>query len=340
MAMLNLRKDPLTKTWVLIQDLEEYKPTIPPVVDRPEDECSLCAGNEALVPNQIATYNKPNSSDWMVRVIPHKKPKFKVETELHREGVGLYDMISNTGAHEIIVEHPKHGVHFADLPDENVHKILYAYKDRINDLRKDKRFKYILIFKRYLNSNGKYDRKISGHPYSELIATPITPKYIKEELNAARDYYELKERCIFCDILNETRRSENRIIYEDAFMLAYAPFAARFPFEIRLMPKRHQNDFTMINFDEIQSLTAALKEILNKIRISLNNPQYDLVLHNSPNNFPHPGYWITIKEDFHWHFVIIPKLFYETSYEWASNLYINSVPPERYSEYLRNIDIM
>ncbi|MFA6431563.1 MAG: galactose-1-phosphate uridylyltransferase [Candidatus Margulisiibacteriota bacterium] len=345
--MPELRKDPISDRWVVISTERGRRPSdfgMPSVASEGAEvkSCPFCEGNEAKTPQEIISWRKPsslpNTAGWDVRVIPNKFPALIIEGEVNRTGMGIFDMMSGIGAHEVIVETPKHNQAIPDLDDSHVEKILWAYKQRIIDLEKDKRFRYILVFKNYGTAAGAS----LSHPHSQLIATPITPRYVKLELTNAREYFQEKERCIFCDMIRQELGAGERIVYENEFFVAFTPFASRFPFEIWLLPRRHEFGFQELPDEERLQLAKCLKDILQRLRVTLNDPPFNYVLHTAPNPVNRPGkpdYWGTIQYDFHWHIEIIPRLTKMAGFEWGSGLYINPTAPEEAAKYLREVKI-
>jgi UDPglucose--hexose-1-phosphate uridylyltransferase len=345
--MPELRKDPISDRWVVISTERGRRPsdfgtTAVGSEGAGVKFCPFCEGNESKTPQEIIAWRRaatpPNTAGWDVRVIPNKFPALIIEGEVNRTGMGIYDMMSGIGAHEVIVETPRHGENIPDLPDEHVEKILWAYKQRIVDLEKDTRFRYILVFKNYGIAAGAS----LTHPHSQLIATPITPRYVKMELTNSRDYFQEKERCIFCDMIRQELGAGERLVYENEYFVAFAPFASRFPFEIWLLPRRHEYGFQQLPDEERGQLARCLKDILTRLRKTLNDPPYNYVLHTSPNPVQRPGkpdYWGTIQYDFHWHIEIIPRLTMQAGFEWGSGLYINPTAPEEAAKYLREVKI-
>ena len=310
---------------------------------------AVLAGKDSLPVHTLRTADKsliawrkasttPNTPGWDVRVIPNKFPALIIEGEVNRTGMGIYDMMSGIGAHEVIVETPNHDQNIPDLPDEHVEKILWAYKQRIVDLEKDKRFRYILVFKNYGTAAGAS----LTHPHSQLIATPITPRYIKMELSNSRNYFQEKERCIFCDMIRQELGGGERLVYENEYFVCFTPFGSRFPFELWLMPRRHEHGFQLLPDEERIQLARCLKDVLTRLKRTLNDPPYNYVLHTAPNPVTRPGkpdYWGTIQYDFHWHIEIIPRLTMQAGFEWGSGLYINPTAPEEAAKYLREVKI-
>ena len=340
--MPELRKDPVLGRWVIIATERSKRPSDFDVVKQePEgDSCVFCAGREGETPPEVYAIrengSRPNSPGWRVRVIPNKYPALNVEGELDREGVGLCDMANGIGVHEVIVETPEHHLDMADLPGERVGEVMRTYRQRILELKEDERLKYVLVFK----NQGRSAGASLHHAHSQLIATPITPKRVKEKLDGAKRYYEYKHRCVFCDyIKQETELFGERLVEKTEHFVALSPFAARFPFETWILPRRHMLDFTLVTEEEIKDLGATMKRTLMKLRKALNDPPFNYVLHQAPYRRPRGGYWTTIEEDYHWHIELIPRLTRVAGFEWGSGFYINPTPPEVAAETLRETEV-
>ena len=142
--------------------------------------------------------------------------------------------MNGIGAHEVIIETNDHNATLATLPPKKIEDVLWAFRDRILDLKKDKRFKYILIFK----NHGEAAGASLEHAHSQLIALPIVPIYVAEEIEGAKQYYIYKERCVFCDIVQQETEAGIRVVAENDDFLTIAPYAPRFPFETWILPKQ------------------------------------------------------------------------------------------------------
>jgi UDPglucose--hexose-1-phosphate uridylyltransferase len=279
--------------------------------------------------------SKPDTPGWTVRVVPNKFPALASEGRLDREGVGLCDMMNGVGVHEVIVETPDHSQHMADLSQARIAEVAKTYRQRIVDLEDDKRLKYVLIFK----NQGRSAGASLQHSHSQLIATPITPKRVKEKLDGAKAYFEFKHRCVFCDyIKQETELFGERVVEETRHFVALSPFAARFPFETWILPRRHMLDFALVDDAETADLGKMLKLILVKLRAALDSPPFNFVLHMAPYRRPRGGYWTTIEDDYHWHIELIPRLTKVAGFEWGSGFYINPTPPEVAAKTLRDTE--
>ncbi|MBI2093625.1 MAG: galactose-1-phosphate uridylyltransferase [Candidatus Omnitrophica bacterium] len=340
--MPELRKDPLIGRWVIIATERAKRPIdfiSPHHEQMPAEECPFCEGRESHTPKEILAVRHNNGSTenqpgWSVRVIPSIKPVLRIEGQLNRRGKGMYDVMNGIGAHEVIVETPVHIANMADLPVEQIRSALGATMTRISDLEKDPRFRYALWFKNYGTIAGAGQ---IPHSRSQLIATPVVPLRVKEELVGTRRYFEDKERCLTCDLLSQEQEAKARVVLDSPGFVALCPFAARFPFELWIIPKRHESDFSKTSPKELDDLAGMFKQVLSRLKSVLDDPPYNCLLHTAPFRKQHSkvGYWKTIEEDYHWHIELIPRLTRVAGFEWGSGFYINPTPPEESAKYLR-----
>ncbi len=337
--MPELRKDPVIGRWVIIATERGKRPSDFAVEQEVVDKkgCPFCEGSEDKTPPEIYALrgnSKPNGPGWEVRVVPNKFPALRIEGDLDKVGVGMYDRMNGIGAHEVIIESPSHGKKLESLSIETLSKVFEAYKIRMLDLQNDHRFRYIIVFK----NEGLAAGASLSHSHSQLIATPVTPKRVKEELEGAQEYFKYKDRCVYCDIIREELHQKARVVYENKDFISFCPFASRFPFEVQILPKRHQPDFHGIQPNEILSMSDAVKVTLNKLAKALNKPQYNYIVHTGPVRRQRPGYWTTIDQDFHWHIEVMPRLTKVAGFEWGTGFYINPTIPEEAAKFLQETD--
>jgi UDPglucose--hexose-1-phosphate uridylyltransferase len=293
---MELRKDPITKSWVLIGDMEPAAAAGPP--------CPYCPGNEAIAPQPIFYLpfeNHPGS----IRVFPHPSPLYRIEGKAERRAEGIYDRMRTVGAHEVIVESPDHQGRLAIADERDIANLLNCWAVRIDDLKKDGRFKYVTVFK---NQGGVAGQEIK-HPHTELTATPFIPRRILYELRASQEYYERKERCVLCDIERQEELLGLRVVDISGSYLALCPFASRVPYELWIVPRYHHSSFEtdLLHRRDATELAGILRRCL--ARLEQVTEAYHLVLHTSPNTHARgevPGYWSTIHDDYHWHIEIMP----------------------------------
>lgn len=334
---MTLRRDPITGRWIV--NTEQVEQIDKSQALRETGVCRLCEGGEADTPPEIFALRpkdgKPNSPGWEVRVVPNFSPALGIEGELNRRGELMYDLMNAVGAHEIVIETPQHIANFADLELGQIEKVVKTYALRVGDLKKDDRFRSVVVFK-------NYGEDIVRHSHSQIIATPVTPKNLKEELNGAKDYYGYKERCIYCDIIKQEKQQSKRVVYENESFLGIAPFASRFPYEVWLLPKRHCFAFENTTEKEFPHLALAIKTVLKKMQLLLDDPPYSFVLHSGPNTSERSqrqGYWQTIKYDYHWHFEIMPQAIESSGLERGTGFYLNPTTPEEVTSRLGEIEV-
>lgn len=333
--MSEVRRDIVTDTWVIIDTENDVIPQIIEENIPTGKDCPFCAGQEQRTPNEIYAVREnteANTPGWKIRVIPNIKPVLKVEGELVKSGVGVYDMVSGIGANEVIVETPEHMHNIFDLSDEQMRLVLATYQTRITDLHNDKRLRYILVFKNHGKAAGA---STIDHTHSDLIALPATPIRMKQKLSGAKEYYSYKERCIFCDIIQQEIEMGDRLVFQSNAFCVITPYASRFPFELLVIPKQHNFSYKNIDQTEIDDLAVVLKKV-NRIMFDvLHDPAYNLILNDSPNLLPKSNYWKTIKDDYHWHIEITPRIYRRTGFELGTGFYINQYAPEKAASLLR-----
>ena len=331
--MPELRKDPIVGRWVIISIERGKRPTdfISPSQRKKGGFCPFCPGNEYTTPPEIMAFrpvgSQANTPGWTLRVMPNKFPALQIYGELGKTGEGLFDKMNGIGAHEVIVETPEHNLSLATMSHKAVEDVLWACFLRHADLKKDQRFKYALIFK----NEGEVAGASLEHTHTQIIALPIIPKLVKEELDASRQHYEFKERCIFCDVINQELSDGKRVIYENAKYVALSPFAPRAPFETWILPKKHMSMFSPPD-KNFSDLAEILQRTLKQMERILDTPPYNFIIHTSP-------FYDEINDYYHWHIEIVPKLTRIAGFEWGSGFYINPTPPEESAKFMREAKI-
>ncbi len=335
-----LRRDPHHGGWcVVTHDPEREAALNIPLADDPKVfPCAFCEGYENYTPPEIAAVpandkRKPNERGWSIRVIPNRVPVLTVEGEEEREGVGMFDRMRGVGAHEVIVESPRHADRFAGFSTERVTRILKIIRERLLDLRKDIRMRYITACRFESEEAAGH----LAHPHAQIIGSGATPPSLKAELMAAKEYYDYKERCLFCDTIHEEERFKDRLVSSSKACVSVAPFASRAPFEVHILPRRHLHDFALVPDDDFPGIADGILEVFKRLDAVLPKWGRGLSLHTSPNTVSRyqTGYWKTIHLDYHWHFEVLPTP--PRRQDWADiiGLPLCSVSPERAAAALR-----
>ncbi len=332
--MPDLRKDPIVGRWVIIATDRAKRPQ-----DFRRDDnvqlggfCPFCETNEDKTPPEIMAYREPhsgvNNRGWRVRVVPNKFPALQVEGALDKRGDGIYDLMNGVGAHEVIIECPHHEYSMSRLSVENIREVLWVYRDRLVDLKRDPRLVHGLIFKNV----GALAGASLEHSHSQLIVTPVVPISVWEEMTGSLEFYNYRGRCIYCDMIQQELATGSRVVLDTPSFVVFCPFASRFPFETWVLPKQHSSHYENIPRQGVEEMGVVLKTILSKLELALDTPPYNYIIHTAPfdtKEIPH----------YHWHLEIIPRLTRIAGFEWGSGFYINPVLPEKAAAFLGEIDV-
>lgn len=330
--MAELRRDPIVGQWVIVENDES---SLAPSDYEKEEHvytqeavCQLCTGREQQTPPEVDAIRpedtQADSPGWFARVIPNKFPALKIEGDLDKRGLGIYDMSNGVGAHEVLIETSAHNKELVDLSPEEIADVIKLCQNRSLSLAKDKRFKYIMIFKNYGESAGASVE----HNHSQIIALPMVPRTVLAELEGAQAYYNFHDRCVFCDMIEQEYGDRERVVDENDYFIDFCPFVPRYPFENWILPKEHDSQFCSLNDEERLSLAHILKAMLNRMRSCLSNPSYNFYLHVAPIGYKN-------LESFHWHIEIVPQLTREAGYEWGTGLYVVRTSPAKAAGYLK-----
>jgi len=334
--MPELRRDPITGRWVIIARDRATRPSDfirQPVVPHSGKPCPFCPGQERTTPPEVLAYRPaggaPNEGGWTLRVVPNKYPVLRVEGELNRQGEGLYDKMNGVGAHEVVIETPDHSLTLGELSEKQIEDLLWAFRERILDLRRDTRLRYLIVFK----NHGEAAGATLEHPHSQIIALPVVPKRVREEMDGCKRHFDYRERCIFCDIVQQELEDNVRVVLETDHFLAIEPYASRFPFETWIAPKRHRSHYETIEIPEVKNLAWIVRAVLRKIDKVLEKPAYNLMIHSAPVQEGAMAHY-------HWHIELIPKLTKVAGFEWGTGFYVNPTPPEEAARFLRDAGLV
>jgi UDPglucose--hexose-1-phosphate uridylyltransferase len=329
---MELRKDPITRSWVITGD------DVPEPAPRTDASCRFCA--DATSPLQvIATRSEIDGRPWSARSVVHPAPLYRIEGDPSRRGDGIYDRMRSIGAHEVLVENPKHDRQLWNAADAEIEQFLRLAAQRIKDMKGDARIKYISVFKNHgVDAGQEFE-----HPTSQLTATTFVPRRVLYELRAGREYFKQKERCVFCDIMGQEERQGLRVVELRGDFVALCPYAPRVPYETWLLPRTHEASFERTGLAKgngIREFGVLLRRTLQRIRTV--TEEFHLVLHTSPNSqhgSDSLGYWKTLDEDYHWHIEILPILGAKAKSYTFKEVYYSPVSSETAVKRLRDARI-
>ncbi|MBI4801072.1 MAG: galactose-1-phosphate uridylyltransferase [Elusimicrobia bacterium] len=334
--MPEIRKDPVFGRWVIIASERSLRPNqFREVAGKNAYHCPFCPGNEAETPPSIYTLSAENgegakaqrnkgtkarkgkNANWRLRVVRNKYPALQPEGDTINRVEGIYDRMDGMGFHEVVIETPVHSRQMEDMEVSGIADILKTYILRVNEIKKDHRIKYVMVFKNHGASAGA---SIS-HSHSQIIAMPMTPIRVVQEITGSENYRRDRGSCVFCDIVREEAGSKKRVLEENENFLALTPYASRFSFELWILPKKHLSHFENADAALMPDLAGIIKGVLGKLKRSLAGPSYNLIVHTMPVQDPEVGHY-------HWHIEIMPKMSMVAGFEWGTGFYINTVSPE------------
>lgn len=333
MVTTEIRRDPITGRSVVIDRApfkrrDDFDLEPPRLADVPS-ACPLCEGREADAGPEILAWREhspANAPGWSVRVVPNRNPMLRIEGGMELRGQGLFEIRDGLGAHEVIVETPLHDQALHVLEPDRLWRVLWAWRTRLQDLKRDSRFTSVVIFK----NHGRAAGARLDHAHSQLVAYPIVPPSLMEKMQGGARHFERTTRCIFCDVIAEEQQDGRRIIFDNDAILAIAPFAARVPFETWLLPRDHAPRFEEASDRSLEVLAATIRQAMAGIDWALERPAYNLVLHSAP---------LTGEADrtFHWHLEILPRVTRYSGLESGSGMFRNPVSPEDAACVLREL---
>ncbi len=324
---MELRKDPITRSWVVTGDDL-------PTAGR-ETVCRFCPDSPEPL-QVISTRSGLDGNAWSARAVVHPSALYQIEGEPYRRGEGIYDRMRPVGAHEVLVETFRHDASLWTSSDAEIEQFLLLAASRILDLKGDARFKYVTVYK----DQGALAGQEFAHPTSHLIAAAFVPRRVLYELRAGLDYYKRKERCVFCDIIEQEEREGTRVVERRGDYVALCPYAPRVPYETWILPRSHEAAFERgaQRANALRDLSALLRRTLKRIHSIAQD--FHLVLHTAPNTLHRSevlGYWATINEDYHWHIEILPILRDKARSYTFKEVYFSPVSSETAAARLREI---
>jgi UDPglucose--hexose-1-phosphate uridylyltransferase len=328
--MSEWRADPVTGQWTIVADdlPLSRRDFVLDGVSRPLDTpCPLCEGRELTAGHEIAAVrdgSPPDGPGWSLRVVPNRVPALRVEAGVSGAHDGLFVHRPGLGAHEVVIETPRHDVSWFTMTAEELGRILAAWRDRIADLRRDGRMRAAVAFK----NHGVEAGARLAHAHSQVVATPLVPPALSHEVEAARRHHTATGTCLFCDLVAQELAAGVRVVAQTPACVALAPYASRTPFETWLLPVGHRARFDESTKEDIAALAALLRHVLAQMSRELERPAFNAVLHSAPFDEPADG-------AYHWHLELVPRVLRASGLEVGAGLPINPVPPEKAARVLR-----
>lgn len=334
--MSTLRYDATTNDWVIFAPSRARRPGEYCVRDSRQSDphpqsCPFCPGNERLTPPEIDAVRpgtERNAGDWRVRVVPNLFPALQIEEnpESRTEANALFRYRGGCGAHEVVIESPRHNLALHEQPLEQVVLLLQMLQRRYNDLLRDPRFQAILIFKNHGERAGTTLR----HPHCQLIATPVVPRLNRLKVTVAEEYYDRTGHGLYTRLLEQELAEQTRVLAVNQNYAAVLPYASHVPFETWILPLHQQATFGAVPGALLPDLAAILRLVLRALYRGLDDPDFNLMVDTAPRGDEGKPWFL-------WHIQILPRLAPRSGFELGSGMPINTVLPEEAAAFLREI---
>jgi UDPglucose--hexose-1-phosphate uridylyltransferase len=326
------RRDPITGEWVIVapgrtsrpsqtsaRDSRRVSDDVPPFVIR----CPFCVGNEHYIP-PVLQQTPADGLPWLTRTVPNEYPALSMWSSSNGSAGRFFEAAPARGRHEVIVDHPYHDARLADMTDALLASVLQAYRARMENVHRRTSDLVPLLFRNY----GRLAGASLQHPHAQLMAVDRLPPAIATRRLRAYDFFAARERCLFCDVVANERREGDRIVYDDGSVVAFVPFAARVPYEVWIMPVRHEGSFVGTTVDEMTGIARALRGVLHAYRYGLGDPPYNFHIEPAAKE---PSAFV------HYYLRVLPRLGSEGGFEKVSGSIINPSLPERDATDLRQM---
>jgi UDPglucose--hexose-1-phosphate uridylyltransferase len=337
-GLFELRRDAVTGWWVAV------------VVDRAYDR-SRFAMAAAPVPQDSACRNCTEPPGGGVRVRMLRTHAFRVAGLEHggRDGSGSRDagrppgfdgtreqpgivghqpglgLVADLGSWQTIVAPPGHHGWLADEPPELVGEMLGFARTAIVDARAAGGTAYVQV----VQNVGMQAGAFTNHLCLDFYDLPQIPHRVGEELGGAARFMIREGVCPYCRLVRDETAAGHRLVYEDETSVVFAPYASRSPFELWIVPRRHQADLGLATDAQLVGAGEAIRQAL-RLLDALDRPPYNLVLHTAPLHE-------RVNDTYHWHWEIHPRLREIAGLELGTGLPVNPISPEAAVEELREI---
>ena len=331
-----LRQNPITKQWVIFAPERAQRPIdfIHPSSQRHQRneavKCPFCRGHETETPPEVDSFRKPgtkpNTPGWAIRVVPNKYPALTPKPPSVRvKTQSIETEIPGQGQHEVVIFSANHADTIQSISAQNRFQLLTMLQQRIKKTSAVKFIKYIQV----IGNLGREAGASLSHPHLQIFSLPLLPQQFADELKQTKKYYQAHRKCLYCELTRKL--PAERIIWEDAEIVCFEPFAPSSPFETWIMPKTHQSRFEETNPKTLQSFSESLKQLLTRASRLLQNPPYNFYFHTLPVQEK------KYEKSFHWYLVFKPFIYKIAGFELSTGVFINSLLPEKAAEFLKKV---
>ncbi|MFC9743364.1 galactose-1-phosphate uridylyltransferase [Streptomyces noursei] len=264
-------------------------------------------------------------------------------TEIPADG---YDVVvfenrfpSLAGEHgrcEVVCFTPDHDASFADLTEEQAALVLDAWTDRTAALSQLPGVAQVFCFE----NRGAEIGVTLGHPHGQIYAYPFVTPRTERMLASLAAHRETTGRNLFDDVVARERTDGRRIVLDGAHWVAFVPYAAHWPYEVHLYPKRRVPDLLALDEPARTEFPQIYLEVLRR---------FDRIFGPEAPPTPYISAWhqapvhAADRSQFALHLELFTvrrtpgKLKFLAGSESGMNVFINDVPPEAAAERLREV---
>lgn len=288
-------------------------------------DCPFCPGNEEESTAGETLRYVDAQGHWCVRAFPNAFPAVVPHDAPRRRGDVWHHTMDAAGVHEVLAESAQHDTTLGLQSEEDVGRVLCAWRERVRALRQRSESEHVVVFKNHGSEAGSS----LMHPHSQVVTLPLTPSQVRHRLMEAMRFHDDNGQCVFCSMLEVERIDRERIVVGGSHFTAFVPFAAFSPFSLWVLPSRHHCCISQSTDDELVDLAHVLRDVLGRLYQGLNDPPYNLVLRVATRNLLEVNF-------FHWYIAIVPRLQKSAGFEMGTGMFINTTLPESDATFLRN----
>ena len=322
--MSERRWNPVLGEWVITATHRQDRTFLPP-----PDFCPL----DPATPGEAET--EIDRADFEIVVFENKFPSLRSNPPAPAvDGTPLTPVEPAIGVCEVIVYTPQHDATLTSAELERIRRLISVWGHRTLELGARPEVAYVFVFE----NKGEAIGVTLHHPHGQIYAYPTVPPLLEREVASARGHRERGGSCLWCDLLAQELTDGRRVVLETETWFAGVPFAARWPYEVHLIPRRHMGWLHEMSADELEGLARTLKTLLLKYDALFGfSLPYIMAVHQRPTDGgDHDGY--------HLHFEFLPpnrtekKLKYLAGSETAAGAFINDTLPEETAPRLRDLE--
>ncbi|WP_373070990.1 galactose-1-phosphate uridylyltransferase [Sulfurimonas sp.] len=329
--MSEIRLDRIHNQYVLIAPERLHRPDLNQEKSNTElsgHRCPFCEGNESLTPPEVYAIrdNMPNTPGWKTRVVPNLYKAVQIELEDKSKRESMFESIPGVGAHEVLIDSTCHNCNVEQVDSQTIENWLRTMIVRIEDLKRDKRFIHLNIFKNFGYKAGATQE----HPHTQILALPIMPQDELVFLERNMKYYHRHGRGIMEDILQNELSDKKRIVSEFGNFAAFCPYASAYPFEVMIVPKENFMSLEQCSRRDLSDLSLIIKDVFQKLNHQLGEFDYNLYFRLAPlnTNFENEAYMAYLHKNYRFTLRIIPRIYRLGGFELSTGMAINPVSPE------------